>query len=178
MTAPIIDRFYVRGEGHIPLSNFWIGDTIISPPYLADDIDPTDMDWATSEHFYQAAKFSALNDIEYVASASTPAESKRRGREHLKSFRPDWEAHMIPAMRQILSLKFAPHRPEADYLLGTGTALLIEGNDWNDRMWGAERDSFGNYTLGHNWLGWLLMAQRSYLRSLLVLPSQTHLEFD
>lgn len=167
MKRNVIDRFYIPGTGHSPLSNFYVGEPLLMQPYGWSGYDcMPSPEWPTSEHWYQAAKFTDPRDVEYVWAAATPGDAKRRGREHLKSFRHDWEARMIDAMRTVLAVKFAPGREEADYLLGTGSALLVEGNSWGDRVWGAEKDKEGEYTLGKNWLGWLLMSQRGYLQSL------------
>ena len=41
-------------------------------------------------------------------------------------------------------------------LLQTGSSLLIEGNTWNDRIWGVTLDQQGQW-VGENHLGKILM---------------------
>ena len=43
--------------------------------------------WATSEHFFQAAKFTDQADIEAIHNAKTPFSAAQLGRERGRSFR-------------------------------------------------------------------------------------------
>jgi len=58
----------------------------------------------------------------------------------------------------MLRLKFTKHESLKEKLLATGDEELVEGNDWNDRVWGKVDG------VGENHLGRLLMKIRAELR--------------
>lgn len=129
------------------LSNFYP-----SPIVIHDLIYPT------VEHAYQAAKTTDLTEREAIRTAPTPHRAKKLGRDaHMTS---DWEERKLLVMRRCLALKFAPDTELAQKLLDTGDIFLEEGNSWGDKIWGTYKGE------GQNWLGWLLMSQRAYLRAL------------
>jgi ribA/ribD-fused uncharacterized protein len=147
----IIDRF--RGEYSF-LSNFaWVGST-------------------TVEHKFQAEK--TLDEVERakILRAATPRDAKRIGRWEIKA-RPDWEQIKHERMKHWLEWKFS--QPPFDLLLeATGEAVLIEGNQHGDDIWGCVWRN-GTWA-GQNWLGRLLMEVRSERRAAIKLagaPSQT-----
>ena len=115
--------------------------------------------WPSVEHYFQAQKTTDIAEQDRIRGASSAGISKKMGRA--VNLRPDWDAIKIPVMRRALNAKFAPDSILGALLLNTEDALLIEGNTWGDKFWGV-----CDYQ-GDNWLGWLLMAQRSYLRSIL-----------
>jgi predicted NAD-dependent protein-ADP-ribosyltransferase YbiA (DUF1768 family) len=61
----------------------------------------------------------------------------------------------------VLARKFHPAREEAQMLLDTGDAQLVEGTYWHDQVWGVDITT----GIGRNWLGTLLMARRAELRA-------------
>lgn len=150
-----INSFITPDGTHTVLSNFYQS-TFVAPHFSLDRLTP--VEWKSVEHYYQAAKACNLSDATFVRLADTPGEAKRRGQKI--ALRADWEAVKIPVMRNALALKFAPDTQEAAYLRSTEDFVLIEGNDWGDIFWGVA----GGF--GQNWLGYLLMAQRSYLIAL------------
>lgn len=143
---------------HRFLSNFYVGE----PLYVRELGDES---YATGEHLFAALKASNVHDHARVRDAATPGEAKRLGRG--VQLRDNWEQMKYDAMRLVLRVKFAVNRPEAELLLQTGDALLVEGTHWNDRVWGVDmrRDSTV-VGLGRNWLGTLLMSRRAELRAL------------
>ena len=139
-----IERFYTPEGGHTRLSNF-------SPsPFTLGGLE-----WATVEHYFQAMKTKDPSEREAIRLAGSPGQAKRLGRK--ATLRPDWEEIKLAVMRQALHAKFKPGNLDGRYLLSTGDAYLIEGNDWGDRFWGVDGG-------GQNWLGHLLMARRAELR--------------
>lgn len=137
-----------------PLTNFYEGElfTVVGVPWPGE--------YRTGEHAFQAQKAAIEDHAILVAQQLSPGTAKYRGRSiHLRS---DWEEIKFDVMRAVLKGKFAPGRYEAEFLLGTGDALLIEGTHWNDRIWGVDLDSAG--WPGQNWLGKLLMERREELR--------------
>lgn len=147
----VIDRFTVRrpegGYDHTPLSNFYPGELLIQNAL-----------WPSVEHYFQAMKTEDPVQREAIRVAPNPGVAKKLGRTC--NLRANWEAIKIPVMRLALRHKFVPANLEGGYLLQTGDALLIEGNDWGDQFWGMDTG------LGQNWLGLLLMARRADLRYL------------
>lgn len=121
--------------------------------------------YPTVEHAYQCAK--TLSQVErdrvcFVFAAdgkpirrTTPGEAKRAGRQ--VTLRADWDAVRIDVMRQLLVEKFSSVR-QAEALIATGDAELIEGNNWGDTFWGRCNGR------GENWLGKLLMEIREAVR--------------
>lgn len=89
-----------------------------------------------------------------VAQQSTPALAKRTARS--LPLRQDWGRVKQTIMRQVLEQKFHPvkHPELVQWLLATGEAELIEGNDWGDVYWGVCRG------VGKNHLGNMLMETR------------------
>jgi ribA/ribD-fused uncharacterized protein len=132
--------------------------------------------YASTEHFYQAAKTLDPEVHEYIRSAPTPGEARRRGREC--RCRPDWEEVVgTPAlaakfmdekgsvvelvkdhfMYSALIAKFSI--PELGRrLLSTDTHELIEASLF-DSYWGEGRG------YGKNKLGRMLQLIRTCTRS-------------
>ena len=82
-----------------------------------------------------------------------PSDAKRLGRR--VALRKDWESVKDDVMYQVCSAKFGQNRELAKLLVETGDAVLIEGNTWGDRVWGAVDG------VGENRLGKILMKIRS-----------------
>jgi ribA/ribD-fused uncharacterized protein len=140
-------RFYRVGDAHGEFSNF--------APY------PISLDgsrWPTSEHYFQAQKFSDPKLREQVRRASTPGEAARLGRSRRAPLRGDWEAVKVDVMRRAVRAKFEQHPDLAARLLATGDARIVE-HTGNDRFWGDGGDGSGR-----NMLGEILMDVRARLR--------------
>jgi ribA/ribD-fused uncharacterized protein len=116
--------------------------------------------YATSEHAFQAKKASNKRDHDYVASAAGPASAKWRGRQI--ELRADWDEVKDNEMLHVVFDKFLQHRDIADTLIGTGDAILIEGNYHRDDYWGKVRNEKGDW-VGKNVLGITLMVVRKTL---------------
>src|SRR5262245_40130399 len=115
--------------------------------------------WPTSEHFFQAQKFTSPKDQEEVRAANTPMIAARLGRDRKKKLRRDWERVKLGLMREAVEAKFRQHPDLAELLLSTGDAKLVEHTD-NDDFWGDGGDG-----CGRNELGKILMAVRTALRT-------------
>lgn len=113
----------------------------------------------TVEHHYQAAKCAVDKERQMVMACQTPGDAKRAGRRVV--IRKDWDELKDEIMLQLVREKF--NEPElAARLLKTGRCLIMEGNHWGDRYWGAVRDSRGQWR-GQNRLGEILMTVRREL---------------
>lgn len=149
--APVIDSF--TGQWGF-LSNF-------HPAPLAWE----GMDYATSEHAFNAGKTLDRAQREWVQSAPKPRIAKERGQK--VTLRDGWNERVrYDVMAQVLRAKFLcdPRRVQA--LLSTGASLLVEGTQWHDQHWGDCR--CGRATCaepGQNHLGRHLMALRSEIRA-------------
>lgn len=138
------------------LSNFWVNDAGYALVWEG-------YQWVgeTIEHIYQAMKTKQdRHERLDILTADTPGQAKALGQAC--ELRDDWEQVKLQAMQACIEAKFAAHMPEARYLLETGNADLVEGTYWNDRVWGVDLSTPG--MPGNNWLGMLLMNQRTLLR--------------
>ena len=136
----IINKF--RGE-YFFLSNFY------SAPITYNGLK-----FRNNEAAFQSAK-CPLRAAEFVNL--TPSDAKKLGR-HV-DLRPDWESIKDSVMYDICKAKFTQNPHLAVLLIETGTATLIEGNTWGDRIWGVCRG------VGENRLGNILMKIRSEIKN-------------
>ena len=113
--------------------------------------------YPTVEHAYQSAKTLDMNERKRIAALPTPSDAKREGRK-LK-LREDWETVKSDVMERCVRYKFTHDAELRERLLATGDAILEEGNDWGDRVWGVVNG------VGENRLGKILMKVREELRS-------------
>ncbi|HEX8602338.1 MAG TPA: NADAR family protein, partial [Pseudoduganella sp.] len=104
--------------------------------------------WPTSEHYFQAQKFTKQPDIDAVLKAPTPFVAAQIGRERDRSFRQDWEDIRDEVMFRVLVAKFTQHADLNEILLSTQGAGLVERTG-NDRYWGDGGDGTGRNMLGH-----------------------------
>lgn len=133
--------------GYFTLSNFYPHPiTIDGHTYL------------TVEHYYQASKAVEPTDHDRIRDTLTPAEAKQLGRE--VRCVPGWSERRIAVMRRGLAAKYTLDSEPGAFLLGTGHAPLVEGNDWDDRFWGVCNGE------GRNMLGILLTERRGVLQHL------------
>jgi len=146
MSASI--KFYSVGDDYGQFSNF-----APFPIFL------NKKKWPTSEHFFQAQKFSNPKDQEEIRKANKPHIAARLGRDRKRKLRKDWEAVKVSVMRQALEAKFTQHDDLKHLLLSTGELYLIEHTP-NDDYWGDGGDGSGK-----NMLGRLLMEVREKLKS-------------
>ena len=120
-----------------------------------------DMDHATVEHAFQAAKTLIEEERRQIQLAPSPEAAKRLGQQ--VTLRPDWEKVKYGIMESLVRQKFTYHSYLRKLLLDTGDAILIEGNNWGDRIWGMTRNEAGEL-VGNNWLGKILMDVRDELK--------------
>lgn len=144
-TEPI--RFYNTGDAFGEFSNF--------APFPLKIGSKT---WPTSEHYFQAQKFTDARHVEKIRKTASPMMAARMGRDRKVLLRKDWEAVKIGVMREALIAKFTQHPELQELLLSTGERRLIESTP-NDAYWGDGGDGSGK-----NMLGRLLMEVRSELQ--------------
>lgn len=133
------------------LSNFWPLETPIVRGGLS---------FATTEHFYQAMKFTHGWLIEAVATHPTKG-LKAFVAEHEAFIRDDWDEIRLQVMEYALRHKFSEKNPILrQKLIDTEGVELIEYNTWKDIFWGVGLKS----KIGKNNLGKLLMKIRESLK--------------
>lgn len=109
------------------------------------------------ENEFQAAKTLDPELSAYILNSPKPYIAKQRGNE--VSLRPDWEQVKIAVMLRFILGKYDDHSELAEKLMATYPAVLEEGNNHGDELWGKSLRT----GKGLNWLGILTMIVRSEL---------------
>lgn len=128
---------------------------------------PIDIRVPTTEHAYQMSKFIDDEPKYIVANVPTGMESKATAQQLIEQgwqIRKDWEESKFGIMLGYNRQKFSGNRELAAKLIGTGSMLLVEGNNHGDRYWGVDPPRSNN---GANHLGEILMIIRDDLQSAL-----------
>ena len=115
-------------------------------------------EWPTSEHYYQAQKFTNAPEwMEAIRANLPPYGAWRMGRSPDHPRRPDWDSVKDEVMRVAVRAKFSQHSELQLLLLATGDAELVEHAP-HDAYWGDGGDG-----RGQNMLGRVLMEVRMAL---------------
>ena len=114
-------------------------------------------EWPSVENYYQAMK-TTNPTLQEAIRLVPPSESKKLGKK--LTIRPDWEEIKVQVMLTALKAKWS--LPEwKQKLLSTNDEVIVEWNNWGDRIWGAtDKDC-----KGQNILGCLLMQIREELKA-------------
>ncbi len=116
--------------------------------------------WPTTEHYFQAQKFTDIHYQEKIRKEKSPMIAARLGRDRKQKLRKDWESVKNNVMKKALTAKFTQHEDLKILLLSTDETKLIEHTE-NDAYWGDGGDGHGK-----NWLGLLLMQIRFDLKNM------------
>ena len=144
-------KFYTTKDEHGYMSNF-----------ARYKIDCFGRVWQTSEHAYQAQKFTGMNveDYDAVFRADRPMVAAALGRDPNRPIRPDWDSVKDDVMRFVVFHKFMQNPKIREKLLSTGDAPLFEYDTVRgDTYWAINRHGHGK-----NMLGVILMEVREVLR--------------
>ena len=107
-------RFYLKGpEEYRFLSNFF------PSPFTLDGVR-----YESNEHYFQSQKALDPEEAEWVRSAPTALEAKRRGRK--VALRSDWPTAKLEVMARGLWAKFTQNLDLRVRLIATGDAILGE----------------------------------------------------
>ncbi|MEU8921811.1 NADAR family protein [Kitasatospora sp. NPDC048545] len=115
--------------------------------------------WPTSEHYFQAQKFTGTRQADLIRRARTPLSAAELGRDRSKPLRRDWERVKDDVMRRAVEAKFRTHEDIRAVLLSTADQEIIEDTT-TDHYWGR-----GSTGTGRNMLGRILMRTRTRLRA-------------
>jgi len=113
--------------------------------------------YSSTEHFYQAWKFSA-EERPRIAALATAALAKEEGKKAELCW--DWSTVKLEVMKVALEEKFKIPKFK-NLLLSTGNATLVEGNWWHDNFWGDCYCPKCKGKPGINFLGKMIMAIRN-----------------
>jgi ribA/ribD-fused uncharacterized protein len=132
--------------------------------------------YATAEHYMMVKKAQCFQAsdllIQQILSAPSPSEAKNMGRSITHYQDEKWEAVRLEHVIQGNCYKFGQHPDLLDFLLSTGSCVLVEASP-ADSIWGIGLRSSDPRALeprlwqGRNLLGFALMATRTRLRALL-----------
>jgi ribA/ribD-fused uncharacterized protein len=113
----------------------------------------------TSEHLYQAMRFTHRPDIQQIIlETPSPMAAKMKMKEYIDASREDWEQVKVSIMGWCLSLKLSQNwEVFGGVLASTRDRILVEYSK-NDHFWGAKPE--GEYLIGENILGKMLMKLR------------------
>jgi N-glycosidase YbiA len=124
---------------------------------------PIDLDgkvWPTSEHYYQAQKFTQHPALqEQIRKTNAPRDIFNLAQQNKASVDADWQKKSVSVMLKAVRAKFDQHPQLAQLLQNTQTDVLVENAGKNDAFYGAGAD--GN---GQNLLGQILMRVRDELQ--------------
>ena len=112
--------------------------------------------YLNNEAAFQSAKVLTKEGREWF-SKLPPNKAKSKGRN--VRLRNDWEEVKDNIMYEICYCKFSQNEDLRRKLISTGNALLVEGNNWNDKYWGMCNG------VGKNKLGKILMKIREELKN-------------
>lgn len=139
-------NFFSKSETYREVSNF--------APF---PIELDGQSWPSTEHYYQAQKFTDPELQERIRTANKPVIAKKLAQKHRNKARADWAEAKDAAMERAVRCKFE-HPSLRELLLPTGDEDLAEAAP-RDYYWGVGADG-----TGQNRLGLLLMRIRSELR--------------
>lgn len=135
------------------ITKFWGKHFFLSNHYLSPVVFENET-YRSVENAYQAGK-TLDPELRKKFAAYTPGEAKRFSKNI--RVRNDWETVKYDIMLDLLEQKFNNPKLQA-MLLETNDAILIEGNTWNDTIWGCVLVE-GEW-VGQNRLGKMLMRIR------------------
>lgn len=107
--------------------------------------------WATSEHAYQADKFTEDRIRLDVLQATSAHNAKKVGRSYAAHVRSDWESDKLRVMEEIVRAKLEQHEMIQEALLKTGDMEMFEDSH-KDEFWGRGKNWTGQNHLGKIWM--------------------------
>lgn len=125
--------------------------------YYNAEFDVNGRVYNTVEHYYQAHKFTNIEDFERIMRTSTPAEAQMLAHE-IGYDRENWSRVKDEVMWTALNAKFRQNEELKRVLVGTGDKRLVE-DSLSDRYWGGVLEG------SLNKLGEMLMKLREIFKN-------------
>lgn len=152
-------------EHQLPAGKFCLSQWYPSP-FVVDEVL-----YATAEHWMMAQKaalFDDLQSFEKIIACETPSQAKKLGRTVEGFDETTWDERKFDLVKLGNIHKFNQHKAFAEYLLGTGDAIIAEASP-TDAVWGIgmheTHESIADITCwGENLLGFALMEVRDFLQ--------------
>jgi ribA/ribD-fused uncharacterized protein len=163
---------YLLFWGHQPPAGGGVGSGCLSQWWpAAFTVDG--VSYLSAEHYMMAAKARLFGDEEtagQILAAPHPGAAKALGRQVRDFDDQRWTEHRFEAVVAGNMAKFGQHPPLRDFLVGTGSRVLVEASPV-DLVWGIglaaddERAGSPDRWPGLNLLGFALMEVRQRLRA-------------
>ena len=161
---------YIYFWGHRPTHDGSISKTCMSQWWLSE-FKVEGITYKSAEHWMMAEKARLFNDDEMLSkiiTANSPAEAKKLGRKVRGFDHNTWTANCYEVVKQGNIHKFSQNSALKNYLLTTGTRVLVEASPY-DPIWGIGMAQdhrgihFPEKWKGTNLLGFALMEARESL---------------
>jgi ribA/ribD-fused uncharacterized protein len=110
-----------------------------------------DILWQTSEHAYQAAKFTDPKIVHLIRDARSAHDAKQIAHQYNDRVREDWDQIKVYLMEDICLNKLRQHPFIAKSLLKSGNRVLVEVSPKDD-FWGWGPNKDGRNELGKIWM--------------------------
>lgn len=148
LTTEMTIYFYSTKEKYGAFSNF-----------SRHPLDLDGLSWPTSEHYFQAQKFTDKAYREKIRATPSPTIAARLGRSRKQPIRADWDEIRVEVMHRVVLAKFKAYPDLRELLLSTGEEEIVEKTNRDD-YWGCGADGTGKNALGR-----ILMRVRSELQN-------------
>ena len=107
--------------------------------------------WPTSEHAYQAAKFTDPSIVDEILKTRSAHEAFKLARSYADNVRPDWNDVRVSVMEEVVRAKLSQHPYVQQKLKETGDREIIEDSPV-DPFWGWGPNKDGENQLGKIWM--------------------------
>jgi ribA/ribD-fused uncharacterized protein len=107
--------------------------------------------WMTSEHAYQAEKFTDKEIIKEIKEARSAHDSKKIAQKYQNKVRSDWENVKLCVMEEIIRAKLKQHPFIQKRLKQSEEREIIEDSH-KDSFWGWGPNKDGENHLGRIWM--------------------------
>ncbi len=107
--------------------------------------------WMTSEHVYQAEKFTDEKIKEQIRAFRSAHEAFKFAKANKDKYQKRWHDINFSVMKKILHAKVTQHPYVKKKLLESGNRVLIE-DSWRDDFWGWGPNKDGKNHLGKLWM--------------------------
>eukprot|EP01106_Pelomyxa_sp_JSP_P004519 TRINITY_DN1702_c0_g2_i3.p1 TRINITY_DN1702_c0_g2~~TRINITY_DN1702_c0_g2_i3.p1 ORF type:complete len:146 (+),score=48.25 TRINITY_DN1702_c0_g2_i3:82-519(+) len=134
----------------------WCSKVVLSVLSSGINAEYGGLEWKSTEHYFQAHKFTSPDYFEKIRLSATPGEAKELGSARRPDYRKDWQSIRDECMLAAVRAKFAADPALARVLVGTRALKLVEWSS-SDPYWGTGPDG------GSNMLGQILMQVRDEL---------------